>query len=161
MNVEYINPFVRSVLSVFSTMLNCGLTRGQPFVKDSHQPLHEVSGVIGLSGKAKGIVVLSLDREAALQATQAMLGERPLAINADVTDAVGELTNMIAGNAKAQLEQYALNVSLPTVITGKGHCIDFPKDATAICIPFDCPWGEINVEVGLVELQAPVPAAAN
>ncbi len=161
MQVEYINPFVRSVLSVFSTMANCTLTRGQPFIKDSHQPMHEVSGIIGLSGKAKGTVVLSLDREAAMRATEALLGERPSSIDADVTDAIGELTNMIAGNAKAQLERYALSVSLPTVITGKGHCIDFPKDAPAICIPFDCEWGTITVEVGLVETRVPVTAEAN
>lgn len=159
MNVEYINPFVRSVLSVFSTMVQCELTRGQPFIKDSFQPAYEVSGVIGLSGKAKGTVVLSLDREAAMRATEALLGERPLTLNADVTDAVGELTNMIAGNAKAQLEHFALSVTLPTVITGKGHCIDFPKGATAICIPFDCEWGAVSVEVGLVELVAPVAAS--
>lgn len=156
MKVEYLNPFVKAVLSVFSTMVHCELTRGQPYIKGDFQPAHEVSGVIGLSGRAKGTVVLSLDREAAICAAEAMLGERPTHINADVTDAVGELTNMIAGNAKAQLEQYAMSVSLPTVITGRGHCIEFPKDATAICIPFDCEWGTITVQVGLVELRAPV-----
>jgi chemotaxis protein CheX len=160
MNVEHINPFVRAILSVFSTMLNWELTRGQPFVKDSFQPMYEVSGIIGLSGKAKGTVVLSLGRDAALLATEALLGERPTSINAEVTDAVGELTNMIAGNAKAQLEQYSLNVSLPTVITGKGHCIDFPKNAPAICIPFDCEYGTITVEVGLAEVEAPAPVAS-
>lgn len=159
MKVEYINPFVKAVLSVFSTMVHCDLTRGEPYAKGDFQPVHEVSGIIGLSGKAKGTVVLSLDREAAMRATEAMLGERPLFINADVTDAVGELTNMIAGNAKAYLEQYALSVSLPTVITGRGHCIEFPKNTPAICIPFDCEWGTVTVQVGLVELEAPVVVA--
>ena len=156
MRVEYINPFVTAVLSVFRTMLNCTLTRGQPFRKANCQPMHEVTGIIGLSGKAKGTVVLSLDREAAMRATEALLGERPFSINADVTDAVGELTNIIAGNAKAQLEQYAMSVSLPTVITGKGHCIDSPRAAPAICIPFDCEWGTVMVEVALVETSPPV-----
>lgn len=155
MRVEYINPFVRAVLSVFSTMLNCTLKRGQPYRKVNFQPMHEVTGIIGLSGKAKGTVVLSLDREAATRATEVLLGERPRSINADVTDAVGELTNIIAGNAKAELEQYALSVSLPTVITGKGHCIDFPRAAPAISIPFECEWGAVLVEVGLVEIEAP------
>ena len=155
MRVEYINPFVRAVLAVFSTMLNTTLKRGQPFRKVNCQPRYEVTGIIGLSGKAKGTVVLSLDREAAMRATEAMLGERPPGINADVTDAVGELTNMIAGNAKAELEQYAMSVSLPTVITGKGHCIDFPRAAPAISIPFDCEWGTVMVEVGLLEVEPP------
>ena len=99
MRVEYINPFVSAVLSVFRTMLGTELTRGQPFVKAGFQPRHQISGVIGLSGKARGTIVLSLDRDAALEATEVMTQERPSSINADVIDAVGELANMIAGSA--------------------------------------------------------------
>ena len=94
---------------------------------------------------------MSLDRQVALSATEAMLQERPEEINSDVTDAIGELTNMIAGGAKAKLEQFALRVSLPNVVTCKGHRIEFPSNLPPICIPFDCEWGRVVVEVGLVE----------
>jgi len=157
MKAEYINPFITSIISVFDTMLGCELKREAPFVKDSHQPAHEVSGVIGLSGKARGTVVFSLGREAALSATEAMLDERPTEINSDVTDAVGELTNIIAGGAKAQLEHFAMGLSLPNVVTGKGHVIEFPKDAAPICIPFGSEWGPVVLEVGLIEQHAAVP----
>ena len=62
--------------------------------------------------------------------------------------------NIIAGNAKAALEHLDLSVSLPTVITGKNHCIEFPTKVTPICIPFTSPWGDIAVEVGLLETAA-------
>jgi len=152
MNVEYINPFLTSTISVFDTMLNCKLERGAPYLKSGVQPQHEVSGVIGLSGKAQGTVVLELSREAALSATEAMLQERPAEINGDVTDAIGELVNMIAGSAKAKLEHLSMSVSLPTVITGKNHCVEFPTKVTPICIPFTSPWGDICLEVGLCEI---------
>ena len=152
MKAEYINPFLTSTISVFDTMLGCALTRGTPYVKDGSQPEHEVSGVIGLSGKAQGTVVLGLGREAALRAAEVLLKERPPEINGDVTDAVGELANIIAGGAKAQLEHLALSVSLPTVITGKHHCVEFPSKVTPICIPFQSEWGAVSVEVGLIEL---------
>ena len=151
MKVEYINPFLSSAISVFNTMLGTSLTRGEPFLKDGTQPNHEISGLIGLSGKAKGMVVLSMSREVALNAAGTMLGTQLKEINADVADAVGELTNMIAGAAKAQLDHLEMSVSLPTVITGKAHCIDFPKNTMPICIPFDCKWGSVAVEVGIVE----------
>jgi CheY-specific phosphatase CheX len=106
---------------------------------------------IGFSGKAKGTVVLSAGREVALGVAESLLGERPAGINADVTDAMGEVANMIAGQAKAQLEQFAMSVSLPTVITGKGHCIEFPRNITPISIPFRCDWGSLALEVALVE----------
>jgi len=151
MKVEYINPFLVSTISAFDTMLQCTLKRGDPFAKDHHHPENEVSGIIGLSGKAQGIVVLGLNREAALSATEAMLLERPPEINGDVTDAVGELANIIAGGAKAKLEHLQLSVSLPTVITGKSYCVEFPTKVTPICIPFDSAWGSVTVEVGISE----------
>jgi chemotaxis protein CheX len=151
MKVEYINPFLTSTISAFDTMLDCPLTRGTPFIKNGSTPEHEVSGIIGLSGKARGTVVLGLSRDAALNATEVLLEERPPAINADVTDAVGELANIIAGGAKAKLEHLSMSVSLPTVITGKCHSVEFPSKVTPICIPFESKWGPITVEVGLTE----------
>ncbi len=160
MKVEYINPFLLSTISVFDTMLNCKLERGVPYLKNGTQPQQVVSGVIGLSGKAQGTVVLGLSREAALSATEVLLQERPAEINADVTDAVGELVNIIAGNAKAKLEHLNMSVSLPTVITGKNHCVEFPTKVTPICIPFTSAWGDVTVEVGLLEVDAGASANA-
>lgn len=154
MKAEYINPFLVSTIAAFDTMLKCALTRGTPYIKTGSQPSHEVSGVIGLSGKAIGTVVVGLGREAALKVAEVMLQERPPEINGDVVDAVGELANIIAGRAKSQLEHLDLSVSLPSVITGKAHCIQFPTKVTPICIPFDSEWGQITVEVGLSEPHA-------
>jgi chemotaxis protein CheX len=90
-----------------------------------------------------------------LSATEALLGERPSEINGEVADAVGELTNIVAGNAKAKLEYLNLSVSLPTVVAGKWHTIEFPKSVLPICIPFDCKWGPVAMMVGLVEQASP------
>jgi chemotaxis protein CheX len=154
MKVEYINPFLVSTIAAFDTMLKCKLTRGTPYIKTGSQPSHEVSGVIGLTGRAQGIVVVGLGREAALKVAEVMLQEQPLEINRDVIDAVGELANIIAGRAKSELEHLDLSISLPTVITGRGHCIQFPTKVTPICIPFNSDWGLITVEVGLSEPHA-------
>jgi chemotaxis protein CheX len=160
MRVEYMNPFITSVISLFDTMLDTKLTRGQPFVKDTMQPEHEISGIIGLTGKAKGVVVLSLSTKSALGAAGVLLGEQSESVDADVIDAVGELTNIVAGGAKAQLEQLEMSISLPTVITGKDHSVAFPSNVPPVCIPFDCKWGPVTVEVGLVEQAAEVLVTA-
>lgn len=94
-------------------------------------------------------LMLGLSREAALNAAEALLDERPPEINGDVTDAVAELANIVAGGAKAQLEHLQLSVSLPTAITGKNRSIEFPTKLTPICIPFESEWGPVTVEVGL------------
>jgi chemotaxis protein CheX len=150
MRVEFINPFLTATQNVFSTMLGCTLARG-PLQLKHDAPVHEVSGMIGLSGRCRGMVMVSMGRDTALAAAGALLGTRPADLNGDVLDAVGELTNMIAGAAKSQLEEYRLSIGLPTVICGMVHSIKFPPGATPIVIPFDCSLGPVSVEVGLVE----------
>lgn len=68
-----------------------------------------------------------------------------------VIDAVGELTNMVAGRAKTCLEELAMSISLPSVITGRNHLIEFPSNVPAICVAFSSPFGALCLEVGLIE----------
>jgi chemotaxis protein CheX len=151
MRVEFINPFVAATSDVFKTMLGCGLTRGPLSLQHEHAPRHEVNGLIGLSGSWRGMVVVSVDRSTAISAAEAMLGVRPPDVNGDVLDAVGELTNMIAGAAKTKLEEFKLTIGLPMVVCGKAQAIAFPSQAQPIVIPFDSAIGPICVQVGLVE----------
>lgn len=155
MKVEYINPFIIGVTNTFSTMASCPLTRGAPRLKGGEESLYDVSGVIGLSGEAVGTVVLSLSTAVALKAASSMLMMEVTEINADVTDAVGELTNMVAGSAKSKLEELHLSISLPSVITGQGHIVRFPSEVTPICIPFDSEWGPVKLEVCLADVKVP------
>lgn len=155
MRAEYINPFIASLDKAFQTMLNCEVTREPLRLRTGNGALHEVSGIIGLSGRAVGTVVLSLSREVALHATSALLLTEATEINDEVVDVVGELTNVVAGGAKAQLEQYELSISLPNVITGSHHEIRFPSNVSPICVPFQTPWGPLALEVGLAEVAVP------
>jgi len=149
MRVEYINPFIVAAGQAFSTMLNCEIRRERLSLKDATSPQHEISGIIGMSGNAVGTVVLSFSEELALKAAGTMLMTDFTAVTADVVDAVGELTNMVAGAAKAQLEELHLSISLPNVVTGKGHEVRFPSNARPISVAFATEWGPFSLEVGL------------
>jgi chemotaxis protein CheX len=151
LTADCINPIVTSTVTVFRTMAGCELRCGKPYLVGDKNGAHDISGVIGLSGRAVGTVVLSLGEPVALRVTESMLDELPAEINSDVIDTVGELTNMIAGSAKAQLEHLKMSLSLPNVIVGRDHQIAFPGDVTPIGVPFDCPWGSVCVQFGLSE----------
>lgn len=149
MDVNHINPFVRSAINVFNTMLGWPIQREGLSLKDSTTPSHDVTAVIGLSGVVRGSVVFSLSRPVALKVVERLLGVETHEINAEVIDAVGELTNMIAGGAKAELEQYRLSLGLPNVIVGRNHVIYFPENVRPLCISFRTPGGPATLEVGL------------
>jgi CheY-specific phosphatase CheX len=68
--------------------------------------------------EARGVVVLSFYDEMAIGITERLTGKVIRNFTDDVVDAVGELVNIIAGNAKAGLEDYKLMISLPSIIQG-------------------------------------------
>jgi chemotaxis protein CheX len=158
MRAEFINPFIVSLVNTFETMLSCDVKRGKPHLKDYNHGLYEINGVIGLSGKAIGTVVVSLSRSVALQAATHMLMTPCDELNSDVVDAVGEITNMVAGGAKAQLAEYNMSISLPNVFVGERTELHFPSDVHPITIPFDTQWGPLRVDVGLAPVHAAVGA---
>lgn len=155
MQAEHINPFIKALDNTFQTMLGCKVNRGSLYLKTAaaDKGPYEICGIIGLSGMAVGTVVLSLERNVALKAASSMLMTEAKEVDDDVLDAVGELANMVAGAAKAELEEYRLSVSLPNVITGTDHDVHFPSNVEPICVPFECPWGALVLEVGLATTE--------
>ena len=157
MNHEILAPFVGSLGDTFSTMLNCEIRphSGNSIFATPHY--HDVSGIIGFTGRGEGIVVVSLSRLAALQAASALLLVETTEINADVIDAIGEIANMVAGAAKAKLESYRLRIGLPSVITGPSHEISMPSNVQPMCIGFDSDWGPLSLTVGMMLVEAATP----
>ncbi len=148
MKVEHINPFLSAVHNTFTTMLATEARRGDLSLGDPRHRTHPISGIIGLSGNASGTVVINLSEEVALAAASKLLLEDKQEVDSEVLDAVGELANMIAGQAKVDLEQYALSVSLPNVVTGEGHEVRFPSATPPLCVPFESDYGPFRLEVG-------------
>ena len=148
-DIDYINPVIAGLEHVFDTMLNCKVERVGLGLMESNQALHPVSGIIGISGKGVGTIVLSMERAVAMKAAEVMLmAEGITEIDNDVLDAVGEITNMVCGDAKAKLAQYHLSISLPNILHGEGCWLHFPQKAHPISIPFKCQWGLLALQIG-------------
>lgn len=154
MKVQYINPFITATNFVFQNMLDCTPSRGEAFFKSNHQPRYEVSSVIELSGNARGTVVLTFSRDAALGAAGAVLPRAPHVLNDSVIDVIGELANIIVGNAQRELRHYDLTLSPPQTMSGRTNAVEFPDNVTPLCVPMDSPWGPLALEIGFVEQSA-------
>lgn len=148
LTAEYVNPLIVATRNVFAAMLGCVPNRTGLRLRSADDPRHEVSAVIGVTGKAVGTIVLSLSQQAACEVLQRMIGTEAAQITGEVCDAVGELTNMIAGASKAQLAKYELSISLPNVISGNNHRIHFPSNVRPMVIEFESEIGPLTIEVG-------------
>ena len=80
-----------------------------------------------------------------------MFGEEMKEINNEITDAVGELANMISGQARKELEEIGkvFHGAIPSVITGKNHKLVPMTKGNKVVIPFKTDSGSFTVEVAL------------
>lgn len=139
MKAEHINPFITATSNVFTTMIGMKPKKGDVFLKKSSDRLnYDISGIIGIAGEATGAIVISLPKAFALKVTEGFLGEKKTTIDDDVTDAIGEIVNMIAGNAKQIFSQQGLRfkISIPNVIVGKDHAIATHRNTVSIGVKF-------------------------
>jgi chemotaxis protein CheX len=144
--------FVAATTSVLQTMAMTEARVGVPFVKQHGCAQGDVTGVIGFSnpkGKSRGTMSLTLTTSSALGIVSAMLYEDQAELNDAVTDAVGELTNMISGQARKGLVGMGMvfEGAIPSVITGTGHTIRHVSTSAILAIPFETSHGPLMVEV--------------
>lgn len=149
MNVEFINPFLSSMLNVMSTMAQITLTPHKPKLKKDQTAMGDVSGLIGMvSDQTKGSLSITFEGPLALTTMKKMVGEGPDEINEEITDLVGEITNMVAGGAKRMLSEKGIefDMATPMVVSGSKHTISHKSDGPIVLIPLSCDIGKAYIE---------------
>jgi len=149
MDVRFINAFIEGTLNVTKTMAMVSPVPGNPYLKKDALANGDVSGIIGLTGDVTGSMALSFSEKSILKIVSNMLGEEISEINKDIKDAVGEITNMISGVARKELETTGLTVlaAIPTVVSGKDHSITHVLGGPSIIIPFAMEEGSFVVDI--------------
>jgi chemotaxis protein CheX len=147
MKAENINPFIESVEETFENMLDCAVESQNPILDEEAQGAPDIIGVVGLSGTAQGIVALKLPVKTALAAVGKMVGMEFRGVDSSIIDGVGELVNIIAGNAKAKFRGQSISLSLPTVVRGSIYRISNLNNAVWLTVPFKSALGEFSLSV--------------
>ena len=150
-DASVINPFLNATLDVFTTMCFMTPKPGKPFVKNGNDPQGDITGIIGMaSEKMKGTMALIFPKDVAIAVVSKMLmGQQFTDITDEVVDGIGELTNMISGGAKRELNEQGMLfvMALPSMVKGYNHSVHHQADTEAvICIPFDVEAGRFYVE---------------
>jgi CheY-specific phosphatase CheX len=105
-------PLSFALVKTFRAMLGLKLETVNPKTVEPFKAEH-VAGSVSFSGKSEGKVILRLSATDALQIAAKILGLAPEEIQpADVTDAIGEMLNIITGNFQSNLCDAGLNSKL-------------------------------------------------
>lgn len=121
---------------VFETMLSMDLETCDPEEAVSINGYHYV-GSVSFTGEVIGVIRFTVSREFAREITAEMLGMETDEIESeeDVTDVVGEVSNMISGDIKSRLcdAGWDCTLSIPNVAKGTDfeietkHCTRLEK----------------------------------
>jgi chemotaxis protein CheX len=132
-NAEYINPFLEAASAVFKSVMGVDLRRGKLSIKEYPEPSHEVAIIIGITGAVTGELVYSMSYGMVFKIANILApGLSEEQVKTEYKDIVGELANMITGNAM-NLFAYSgkrIEMTTPTVIDGKNFTITMVKQTT-------------------------------
>lgn len=155
MKAENINPFIESITEVFDNMLEAKVKMGKPGHSVSSKGTPDIIGIIGLSGTAQGIVALTLPVKTALSVISRMVGMEFKTVDSSIIDGVGELINIIVGNAKSKYKGHRITISLPTVVRGSIHQVGKLENTVFLTVPFESELGNFSLMITLRPVSAP------
>ncbi|MDR3236892.1 MAG: chemotaxis protein CheX [Spirochaetia bacterium] len=151
LNAEYINPFLEASSIVFKSILNVDLRRGKLVIKPSPNPSMEIAMIIGIVGGITGEIVYSMEFNMVKKIANVLVpGLTEDQIKTEYVDIMGEIANMITGNAMnlfASTDKI-IDITTPTVINTKVTPYS-PQQRTSLGMTLYSPMGQLELNIAL------------
>ncbi len=147
-----------AVIHSISETFGVSLEAGAPVFGEGMVSLAgDVSGIIGMVQEhLDGTLILCINSQIVSRILPRVLGSAVAITNEMVVDTVGELTNMVFGQVKSELNQreHQIKLGIPCVITGKGHYVCQFHRGKFMVVPFFLDKQLFEVYVALHETPA-------
>jgi len=135
-----------AALEVFDMMAGVRLT---PYLAPA-PPSHRQSGqtaMVGMAGALCGITTIHCSADTAIRLASKMAGDEAAKDPNIVSDALGELCNMVAGNFKAKIPSLADHcmLSVSTVISGENYALQSAEPSESLNVPLSFEADPIHI----------------
>ena len=156
-NAKFVNPFIDAGMNVVKQIAGIEVRRGHLSYKGQPEPSYGVSIIMGVYGHLTGQVVYSMKAEVAEKLVDKMLGgnKSPQDRKELFVDTLGELANMITGNAASILsskQDLALKITTPVIATGDNISVSLVMHPTLV-LGLYTQFGPIEISVALEERE--------
>ena len=153
MKEEYVNSFLVPARLVWKKELGEDLAVKSAEVVSHQFTTEDVTAIIGVSGRLEGNVLYGFTQESALKVVSRMIGEEVEDLSNDLAfSALGEIANMITGNAATHLAQagFPCQISPPVIVEPRGSRFTI-MGSTQMLVSFSSPLASLSVRISLRE----------
>ncbi|MBU1341969.1 MAG: chemotaxis protein CheX [Proteobacteria bacterium] len=150
MDAILVNPFIEGTLHILDTTAFVKVKPETPFLKKDRKSQGDISGLIEISGDLSGTAAISFSKKSILGIVSAMFGEDMTQINEEIHDAVGEISNMVAGHVTTKLAEMGkkVKVKFKEIILGQDALIEHIQGVPhVLALPFRTTKGKVVIEV--------------
>lgn len=148
--LDFIQPFLAATKKVIEVQCHTAARPSVPKIREKVSENIVIVGMIELESRgSRGRFLLSMNREAFFEVYQNMLGDKIDSIGKEESDAVGELVNIIYGQAKIDLNKrgFAFDRAFPTVFYGDRISTCHFAIGKAVVLAFATPAGIVEVDI--------------
>ncbi len=148
-DVRVINAVITATLSVLKQFGVDSVKMEKAATHSPYEPLPgEVSSIVDITSNSfHGILCISFDKPCYLDVVSTMLMEEQSELTPDNQDAVGEINNIIFGNAKSEITNFGVKLTVPKVVIGKEQIPPCPAGTAGMMIPFSTNKGKFYIFV--------------
>ncbi|MBU1196053.1 MAG: chemotaxis protein CheX [Proteobacteria bacterium] len=153
MEATLVNPFIEGTLHILDTTAFVKVKPEPPFLKRDQKSQGDITGIVEVSGDLSGTAAISFSEQSILGIVSAMFGEDMTEINDEIYDAVGEISNMVAGHVTTKIAETGkkVKVKFREIKSGKDAVIEHVQGARHVLVlPFKSTKGKVVIEVSYV-----------
>lgn len=136
LNVKHINPFLQASLVIFESMVQMKLSVGKPGLADLSFSERTFILQVGVTGEMKGQILLTMTEEQAKRiASRMMYGMEVAELDEMARSALGELSNMIMGNAATLFSTQSILIDITPPMSLIGNKLVMQANVQALRVP--------------------------
>lgn len=152
MKAEYINSFYKATKDVLKLMLDLDIEMDKPEVAQGMVSSQDTNVILGVTGDLRGNILFGFPEDMTLEMVRIMSGMQINRVDEFVSSALGEVANIIGGNAITLLasHEYICDIVPPQIFIGQYKSMSM-ANKKAICLPLKSEIGEFSIIIYLTE----------
>lgn len=149
-DVNTINPFLSSAVSVIEMTSQMKSNIGKPSIKDTSFTEDSVLIMLGITGQLEGQVIFEIKEESAkLLASKMMMGYEVTQLDEMSMSAISELGNMIMGNSATVFSTQGTLIDITPPAVARGNIMISRQYAVNLCIPLYKEDGNLLMNINI------------